>query len=394
MGAFAASAAVQIIMRLQNQKIVFFTPGNLGPHHIARFIKLLEVYPNSLVVNVRWEDPRQWEVDSGCLQDRLAVIECALNGTGARQAKQAVLRFLDENKPDIVVLAGYNDATQLAAARWAKKNRVPRILQADSWHGDRPRYWFTELIKRHYFVQPHFDTAFVPGERGFRYMRSLGFPEKAIWRGSYVVDNDYFNRQAAIVREQPQSWRLKLGLPANYFLTVARLSSEKNLFLLLEAFRLYKECGGAWGLVIVGAGPQATQLQKYAVKSQIPDVQWAGWRPYEKLPAYYALSRCLVLPSVSEPWGLVVNEGLASGLPVLVSRKCGCLPELCQRGINGFDFDPFDAEGLVQLFQLIAGGSLDLQALGAASWRLIQSYSLETWVQSLQDCIEATSHRM
>lgn len=81
---------------------------------------------------------------------------------------------------------------------------------------------------------------------------------------------------------------------------------------------------------------------------------------------------------------------MACGLPVLVSRHCGCLPELCHRGINGFDFNPLKVEELAGLMLRVSGGEVDLEAMGAASRRLIANYSLETWIQALTDCIETT----
>ena len=378
---------------LHQLRVAFFTPGNLGPHHTARFQRLLTAYPHARVVNVRWEDPRQWDADPAVFQGRLTVIEGIPGQDFARTGTAAVLSFLQHYRPEVVVLAGYNDVTQIAAARWAKKHRVARILQSDSWYGDRPRYRLKECIKRYVYIQPHFEAGFVPGERACRYLQSLGVPPQAIWRGSYVVDNDYFSQQAAQVRRDPLATRRRLALPSDYFLTVARLSPEKNIARLLEAFRRYRERGGTWSLVVVGDGPLAGPLRALAQPQGRSQVIFAGWRHYDELPAYYALAGCLVLPSISEPWGLVVNEAMACGLPVLVSRQCGCLPELCRPGVNGWDFDPRDADGLSHLLSRIADGSLDLKALGAASRRLISGFSLDSWLDSLTDCMVATGRR-
>ncbi len=79
---------------------------------------------------------------------------------------------------------------------------------------------------------------------------------------------------------------------------------------------------------------------------------------------------------------------MACGLPVLVSRRCGCVPELCLRGTNGYDFDPYDSEGTSSLMLQISGGEIDLKAMGEASRRIVANYATLTWALSLKDCVE------
>src|SRR5206468_3929765 len=118
---------------------------------------------------------------------------------------------------------------------------------------------------------------------------------------------------------------------------------EKNLSRLIRAYHLYREQDTVepWDLVLVGGGPEEISLRRQVNESALKGVWFAGTRQIDDLPIYYALAKCFVLPSVSEPWGLVVNEAMASGLPVLVSDRCGSA-ELVQNGNNGFVFDPLD----------------------------------------------------
>src|SRR5207247_9691952 len=137
------------------------------------------------------------------------------------------------------------------------------------------------------------------------------------------VDNGYFTGMAAVIRADPKWWRTRLWLPDRYFLYVGRCSSEKNLIRLLHAYRHYrKQHPEGWQLVLVGDGPQRAELEDCARASGIRDILWCGFKQIDELPTYYALSGCFILPSTSEPWGLVVNEAMACGLPVLVSSRC------------------------------------------------------------------------
>ena len=83
-------------------------------------------------------------------------------------------------------------------------------------------------------------------------------------------------------------------------------------------------------------------------------VHLVGAQSYGDVPAYYALAGAFVHASTTEQWGLVVNEAMASGLPVLVSNRCGCAPDLVQEGVNGFTFDPCNVEELAQLMLKIS----------------------------------------
>jgi len=286
------------------------------------------------------------------------------------------------------MVVGYSHPEMREAARWARKNGVPCMMTTDTTAHDRSRFWPREFLKGQW-VKLYYSALFLPGERSVRYYTRLGFPEERIWRGTSVVDNSFFQRQSMRARTFSDLERSRLKLPARYFLTVARLSPEKNVAGLLSAFESYRQKGGDWELVIVGSGPQEQALRRIVGKRAISGVHFAGWQQHENLPAYYGLASCFVLASLSEPWGLVVNEAMACGLPVLLSRKCGCLPELCHRGINGYDFDPTDTETLVRLMLGFSGGDFDLDSMGEASVRTISNFTPEIWALSLRDCISS-----
>jgi glycosyltransferase involved in cell wall biosynthesis len=113
-------------------------------------------------------------------------------------------------------------------------------------------------------------------------------------------------------------------------------------------------------------------------------IEFAGFRQYPDLPECYARAGALVLPSWSDQWGLVVNEAMATGLPVLVSRHCGCAPDLVQEGRNGFAFDPHNLDELKNCLTRIAKmGTADWQAMGRASREIIAAYSPESFAQAL-----------
>jgi glycosyltransferase involved in cell wall biosynthesis len=198
----------------------------------------------------------------------------------------------------------------------------------------------------------------------------MSFPPERIVLGYDVVDNDYFRRGSALVREDSPARRAALGLPGNYFFACTRFIARKNVDLLLRAYACYRAQanGVPWGLVVAGNGEEAGRLTALVRELKLDGVIWPGFIQYGELPLYYGLASAFVHAAKSEPWGLVVNEAIASSLPVLVSRSVGAASDLVSNGVNGYIFDPLDAADLVQAMSRLAGMGEDQRAeMGRAS---------------------------
>ena len=155
------------------------------------------------------------------------------------------------------------------------------------------------------------------------------------------------------------------------------LRPEKDLTRLLLAYSQYKAKRGerGWKLVILGDGPLRGKLLRQRSRLHLEsDVIFPGFVQYDQLPLYYGLAGAFVHASIVEQWGLVVNEALAAALPVLVSNRCGCVPELVHDGENGFLFDPLNIGELSRLLDLVSR-TPDLQKMGRRSRSIIQGWS-------------------
>ena len=234
------------------------------------------------------------------------------------------------------------------------------------------------------------------GSASREYISKLGMPYRWIWEGYDVVDNGYFSAGAERVLERQREYRDLAGLPRDYFLYVGRFSSEKNLIRLLEAYRRYRQQQpNAWGLVLVGDGPQREEVFRTVQSLGLEDVVCPGFKQIEDLPLYYALGSAFILPSTSEPWGLVVNEAMASGLPVLVSNRCGSAHDLVSQGNNGYTFDPYDVGDMAECMRKLSdSGDAVRRAMSETSREIIALYTPETWGKNLADCIKRTLERV
>lgn len=357
-----------------------------GPYHFARARTLRQQFPGTVhfVQLADSEALRDWRAsdpDLGLLTASSGVLESLPPGEVARGLEE-ILRRID---PAVIAVAGYAHLAMRRAAIWARQRGARTILMSDSQVRDRPRRAGLEWIKKRW-ISRHFDAAFVAGASASFYAEAMGIPPHRIWRGYDVVDNDYFERNAAAAREQEQAVRQKLELPKRFFLYVGRFSPEKNLPWLIESFRRVAADPriDSLDLVLVGGGPLEEDLRKQA-RPLGQRIQFRGFQQIEALPSFYALASALILPSLSEPWGLVVNEAMACGLPVIVSSRSGCAFDLVFPGQNGMIIDPADARSLGDAL-LVAGDPKWSVAGGQASHRIIQNYTLQTWARSLTDC--------
>lgn len=275
----------------------------------------------------------------------------------------------------------------MAALLWSKAHGKISVMMSESSHADKVRSTLQEWGKRQ--IVSRFDAALVGGQRQKEYAAFLGIPEERIFVGYDVVDNEHFARGAARAREQEECLRRQHGLPESYFLSVSRFIAKKNLPFLLDAYARYRQQIGrkSWDLVLCGSGSMQAVLQEQA--RDIPGVHFPGFKQADELPLYYGLASAFILPSSHfEQWGLVVNEAMACGLPVLVSRTCGCAPDLVQEGVNGFTFDPHNVDALARLLLRISSGQTDLAAMGAASRKIISAYTPETFAANLLAAIK------
>ena len=361
---------------------------NLGPYHIARLRALTEVVPNMHAIEVAGKQRLYpWRPSRDELGFSLTTLfpDCASENVRAAAQRNAMRAALSRINPAVVMVAGYREPVMRAAAAWAWERGVPTILCFVSTYLDAKRRWWKESIKRRLIRR--YAAIAATGERAGEYALRLGARLDRVYRIGNVVDNAHYAKGCEIVRRRQSQERKRLHLPARFFLTVSRLSPEKNLTGLLDAFFQYRKQGGTWDLVLVGSGPQEQTLRGMAQDHLEKQIHFVPWARYEELPHYYGSASCFVLPSVSEPWGLVVNEAMASGLPVLVSENCGCVPELCREGENGYSFNPESVEELAQHMLRISASEGQLEAFGKASRRTIAEFTLETWAEKLKECV-------
>ena len=316
---------------------------------------------------------------------RLLSDDVAQTGEDSPYSKHQLLAQLDVCNPDVVAIIGYTGQVARSALGWCRYHRRGALLLLESQAKDYPRRRLPEWLKAR--LVSLYDAALVSGQPHARYAISLGLSQAQIWSGYSVVDNHFWQMHAEQVRAQPTPWRERYGLPTRFFLTASRFVAKKNIAGLLNAYADYvrQSTAPAWSLVIVGDGELAPSLRRQVAALGLTQlVHFPGYLAAEEMAHYYGLASAFILASAyAEQWGLVVNEAMAAGLPVLVSDICGCAPDLVIEGVTGFTFSPREPAALTGLLRHCAEGAVDLAALGRQGQAHIQQYSVERFAENL-----------
>ena len=293
-----------------------------------------------------------------------------------------LLKEINTFRPSVVIMGGYNNAPMILAAFLNKLLRIKTILATDTTIYDRKRNWIKEILKK--IILKSFDYAFCVGTPQINYIKSLGFKTNNIFMAScYAVDEKKIKATYLNSTEDREN-KLKLfGFQKKNFIYVGRLSKEKNIDILLNAFNNIKDKGKDWGLIIVGDGPYRESLENIVRKEKIKDVFFTGGKSWTDVPIYYALSDVFILPSISEPWGLVVNEAMICGLPIIISSRVGASFDLIKDGVNGFIFDPFNAKELTELMLRFVNEDVDKSLMGKESKEIIKEFTVEKFALNM-----------
>jgi len=379
---------------------------HIGPYHHAR---LNAAADRLSVTGVEWSAKGYdaWGVaEAPARYHKISLFPEATDDYPAKaELRCAFWSALKQTNPDVVAVNGWNNFGSLAAANCCMRRGIQMVVMSESGREDEPRTWWKEMIKRRFISS--YSAALVGGQRHVEYLVELGMPRDRIFTGYDVVDNAHFARRALQIRnshlrqgsggQAASEMRNMYGLPENYFLASARFIEKKNLPRLIRAYAEYRDrlkgtvvtdpghnWGAPWDLVLLGDGPLREILNAQVSTLNLHShVHLPGFKQYEELPVYYALANAFVHPSTTEQWGLVVNEAVASALPVIVSERCGCVPELVNG--NGFTFDPTDEHELASLlFRMATASDDDRRRLADASYKIAANFVPERFGEGLQ----------
>ena len=277
-----------------------------------------------------------------------------------------------EINPSVTVVSGWMDKGYLPVAMQLRRERRHVVLGLDSHWQSTIKQWLMVALGRLGIFSQFYSHAWVAGLYQFEYARRIGFSKKNIVHNLYSADLRLFNKA---FKESVQS---KSKNYPHRFLYVGRFESVKGLDVLLEAWRQLDKQKVDWELHLIGAGALKTELEA------TEGVVVKEFMQQEQLMQEVASAGCLLLPSRGEPWGVVVHEFAAAGLPLIISDVVGAASDFLIFGLNGFSFKVNDPIALLnRMHQIISMSDQQLHAMGVCSHVLSQRITPETSASNL-----------
>ncbi len=340
---------------------------NFGPYHLARLNALarhaevlgIELHAKSTIYD--WDPTKTADIRFA----RRTIFDIGQVPKAPREIERKISVELDRFKPEVVLIPGWASALALAMTVWCCRNRMPSVVMSESNAFDHRRNPIRERLKL-LLINIH-SAAFVGGSSHKDYLVRLGMAADCIETGYDVVDNAHF--------AHPPSGSTRPH-PRRYFLASARFISIKNLDGLLRAFARARARGEMddVDLVLLGDGAERGSLERLRTDLGLGDaVHMPGFIQYPDLPVWYGHAEAFVHVSAVEPWGLVVNEAMSAGLPVIVSRTCGAA-ELVQDGECGWVVDHNDIRAIADCMHILATDVTGRGRMGAAARALIAGH--------------------
>jgi glycosyltransferase involved in cell wall biosynthesis len=314
-------------------KKLIFTHNDLSGYWVERLLFLQEYFLKNKIELIVLEifgkgSPYDFQVQKKthhwwcCLFPSLAPQDIDLNSI-----ENEFFKKLDEIKPDYIIAGPPVFSAGALSLRWAKKNQVRIMIFDDAKHSFYRRNFLVKFIKKRIFLQS--DGFLIPSDDYDKEYFKWNVKKSSLYYGLGCVNNDRFSNRVPYKKRD------------NVILFVGRLVPIKNLRRLLGAWEMVLSNNSQYKLLLIGEGPEIHDLKNIVGSRRLLNVDFAGKKSNEELAKILNNSKLLVLPSISESWGLVINEAMASGLPILASKNVNAAHTLIKEGENGFVFDPY-----------------------------------------------------
>jgi glycosyltransferase involved in cell wall biosynthesis len=296
---------------------------------------------------------------------------------------------------DAVIVHGWSTVSYWQAMRACWRTGTPVLVRGDSTLAT-PRAAWRRLAKWPLFRAfiPRFDGYLIVGRPAKEYLLHYGADPSRCFDAPHAVDNRFFAARAEPLRADRAALRRSLSLPPDgvVALFVGRLVAGKGLDIFVGALARAAGVVPQIAGLVVGDGPLRETTTQAAASSSAP-VQFAGFLNQTEIARAYAAADLLVVPSASETWGLVVNEAMACGLPVVVSDRVGCARDLVLPGVTGEIVPVGDVGRLANVTVRLARAPGRRPRMGDAARRHIAAFDVEKAAEGTILAVEALAAR-
>lgn len=373
-----------ILGRAMTKPFVVYWNNIPSPYMVERFNAIADRGEINFEAwfNDRVEPDRSWTVDESTWRFRYRYVPCTRFAGRVLHWPWLVLG----QRPDVLVslyaepsfLIGWT----LARLRGSKTGFWTEVT-FDRW---TPRSKFKEALKRMIF--PRVDAVVTVGFDGKSFAERYGASSDSIFFAPHVIDVEHYSQGAVCAGPNRDFLREKLGLRGATFIYVGRLWWGKGINYLLDAFeKVQRQSVEEVSLLIVGDGPEETALRETCIARGIHNVVFAGFKQKPDLPKYYAAADVFVFPTLGDPYGLVVDEAMACGLPVISASAAGEIRDRVEEGINGYIVPPEDSAALASMMLKLSHDAKLRKRMAQASAEKIKGHTPEKWAADFEHIV-------
>lgn len=295
---------------------------------------------------------------------------------------------------DVIICCAWDTPATFYTSLHARLTGTPFVLWSGSTAAEdtRLRRLTKPLVRG--LVQSA-DAWLAYGTRAKEYLVSLGAKGEQTFLTYNAVDTEAFAERSRVAATDHDVLREQLRIrTSRVILYCGNLLDLKGVNELLESFALYAQVDPDVTLLLVGSGRDEARYREWVRDRDLAGrVVFAGFAPRDDMPRYYALGDLLVLPSRSEIWGLVINEALACGLPVVATSICGAAADLIQEGVNGYIVPPRDPHALCQAYELHFAPGTDREAMSTRARLSMEPLSISTAADAFENAVGCTLER-
>lgn len=302
-----------------------------------------------------------------------------------------IIPELIKNKYDVLWINGHNSFTNIVTVITAKILGIKLLMRAETQLLVEPvrikKLLRKPVMKLFYSL---FSGFLYIGTRNKEYYKYLGVSDGKLFLVPYSVNNDFFISKVELAKKNKTEIKTRYQLNNNHnILYASKLLKRKNPIDLLKAFEFVQQKIDNANLIFVGTGEEENNLKNYVKDNKIHNVYFLGFINQSELPDIFAISDIFVLPAINEQWGLIINEAMCAGLPIITTDVVGAAPDLVKEGINGFTYKAGDIKELSEKLLIILSDENLRIKMGNSSKEIISGWSYKESILGIKKALSS-----
>ena len=296
---------------------------------------------------------------------------------------------IEDWRADCLLVIGWNYSSHLQVMRYFH-NKLPLFFRGDSvlLH---EKMGLRMLARRIFltWVYRHIDYALYVGSNNRSYYLRHGLKPQQMVFSPQAIDIARFSQPVEAYSLQAQRWKQELGIPENNLtvLFAGKMTKVKNPFFLIELAKACRDLPVSF--IVVGDGPLKEEMIRQSAGQ--PNMVFMDFQNQSVMPAVYRMGDVYIMPSLSETWGMGINEAMACGIPVMASEQVGCAADLVLENKTGITFPLGDTQKCVDFLKRVCDNPEYLSEMGTCASALIQFFSFSHIVDSVSRTMDVQS---